>query len=45
MHQAPEAVRSRVQRPANGHATEAAAPMAPATPPFVTVQNRWKPRQ
>ncbi len=41
MHQAPAAVRSRPQHPANGSTAEGSVAVAPATPPFVTVQNRW----
>ena len=41
MHHAPETARSRVQPVPNGHATEGGAAVAAATPPFVTVQNRW----
>ncbi len=41
MNHAPETTRSRVQPPTNGHAAAGAAPTTPATPPFVTVQNRW----
>ena len=41
MQHAPEAVRSRPQPATNDHATNGAAAVAPVTPPFVMVQNRW----
>ena len=41
MNLAPETTHRRSQPPANGHAATGAAAAAPATPPFVTVQNRW----
>ena len=41
MNQAPETVQNRPQPSANGHAAHSAAAVTPATPPFVTVQNRW----
>ena len=36
-----ETTRSRLQPLRNGHASDGGAAVAPATPPFVTVQNRW----
>ncbi len=41
MNHAPETPRSRAQPVTNGHAATGAALVTPATPPFVTVQNRW----
>ena len=41
MNHAPETVCSRAQSRTNGHSAAGSAAVAPATPPFVTVQNRW----
>ena len=41
MNHTPETTHRRSRPPTNGHAPDGAVAPAPATPPFVTVQNRW----